>query len=185
MRRGLILPAVLMIAGPFGAVSRGQSSFSSPDPKSAPSDFKHLLTEAKSGSTRAQFQLGVAYQYGHGVEQSAYEAARWYRMAANSGDSAAQNNLGFLYETGPDGVMDLPEAARWYLRAAVEGNPMAQFNLGHLYLYTASIKKTPEEGGQLNRSMQHHLLLSFDNASLGEVTCLAVLVQNLARVVSR
>jgi hypothetical protein len=40
-------------------------------------------------------------------------------------------------------------------------------------------------GGQLNRSMQHHLLLSFDNASLGEVTCLAVLVQNLARVVSR
>src|SRR5260370_28288203 len=144
MRRGLIL-VVLVIAAPFTAVSQGQSSLSPSGRKMAPSDFKHLLTLANSGSTQAQFQLGLAYQYGHGVEQSPYEAARWYRMAANSGDSAAQNNLGFLYTTGPDGVRDLAEAAKWYLRAAVEGNPMAQFNLGHLYLYTASLKKTPEE----------------------------------------
>src|ERR1700741_1549489 len=145
MRRGPILMAALMIAAPFTTVSQGQSRFSSSHSKMAPSDFKHLLTRANSGSTEAQFQLGLAYQYGRGVEQSAYEAARWYRMAANSGDCAAQNNLGFLYETGPDGVRDLPEAAKWYLRAAVEGNPIAQFNLGHLYLY-APLKKTPEEG---------------------------------------
>src|ERR1700740_606843 len=146
MRRGLFLILGLVIAVPFTTVSQGQSSFSQSGPKMAPSDFKHLLSQADSGSTRAQFQLGLAYQYGHGVEQSAYEAARWYRMAANSGDWAAQNNLGFLYETGPDGVRDLTEVAKWYLRAAVEGNPLAQFNLGHLYLYTASMKKTPEEG---------------------------------------
>src|SRR4029077_12691228 len=147
MRRGLILIVALMIAAPFTAVSQGQSSSSASDSKMASSDFKRLLTLANSGSTQAEFRLGLAYQYGHGVEQSAYEAARWYRMAANSGDSAAQNNLGFLYATGPDGVVrDLAEAARWYLRAAVEGNPMAQFNLGHLYLYTASMKKAPEEG---------------------------------------
>src|SRR5580704_11350316 len=137
MRRGLILIVALIIGAP--AVLQGQSSSSPSDSKMASSDFKHLLTLANSGSTQAQFQLGLAYQYGHGVEQSAYEAARWYRMAANSGDSAAQNNLGFLYETGPDGVRDLAEAAKWYLRAAVDGNPMAQFNLGHLYLYTASM----------------------------------------------
>jgi uncharacterized protein len=111
MRRGLILIVALMIVAPFTAVSQGQSRFSPSGQKMAPSDFKHLLTRANSGSTEAQFQLGLAYQYGRGVERSAYEAVRWYRMAANSGDPAAQNNLGFLYETGPDTVRDLAEAA--------------------------------------------------------------------------
>ena len=40
-------------------------------------------------------------------------------------------------------------------------------------------------GCQLNRSMQHHPMRSFDHISPGELVCLAVLGQNLARVVFR
>jgi TPR repeat protein len=82
MRQGLILIVTLMIAAPFVAVLQGQSSSSASDSKMASSDFKHLLTLANSGSTQAQFQLGLAYQYGHGVEQSAYEAARMPHAAS-------------------------------------------------------------------------------------------------------
>ena len=76
MRRSLILIIALMIAAPFTAVSQGQSSSSASDSKMAPSDFKHLLARANSGSTEAQFQLGLVYQYGHGVEQSAYGGSK-------------------------------------------------------------------------------------------------------------
>jgi len=57
--------------------------------------------EGDSGSTAAQFQLGLAYQLGQGVDQDTSEAIRWYRMAANNGDPSAQNNLGYLYKNDP------------------------------------------------------------------------------------
>lgn len=80
------------------------------------------MSKANSGNPEAQFELGIAYDRGLGVDKSESEAMRWYRSAANSGHTEAQNNLAYLYETGPDGLKDMAEAAKWYKRSAIYGS---------------------------------------------------------------
>ncbi len=54
------------------------------------------LIEAYEGSTDAQFNLGVMYIEGKGVEQSRDEAIFWFTKAAQQGHREAQYNLGHL-----------------------------------------------------------------------------------------
>jgi TPR repeat protein len=99
MRRQLLwitLAITIMHSDLAGAQSLPSTSI----PKSSHIDLKELVKRANEGSPVAQSQLGLAYQFGQGVDNDPYEAIRWYRMAANSGDPLAQNNLGYLYETG-------------------------------------------------------------------------------------
>ena len=44
---------------------------------------------ADQGDAAAQFQMGVAYEYGRGVEKSDEGAVQWYRQAADQGDADA------------------------------------------------------------------------------------------------
>ena len=140
MRRQLLwITLAITIMRPDFA--RAQSLPSTSIPGSSHLDLKGLVKKANEGSPVAQFQLGLAYQFGQRVNKDPYEAIRWYRMAANSGEPGAQNNLAYLYETGPEGVKDLAEATKWYMRAAVSGNPTAQYNLGLRYLRGEGVKK--------------------------------------------
>ena len=84
--------------------------------------FGQDLTEtrrlAEQGDVTAQYNLGVHYSNGDGVQQDDAEAARWYRLAAEQGDADAQYSLGFMYATG-DGVPENDaEAVKWYRLAA-------------------------------------------------------------------
>ena len=45
---------------------------------------------AKQGYANAQFNLGVMYEHGNGVEQSDSLAMRWYGRAAAQGDEGAK-----------------------------------------------------------------------------------------------
>lgn len=56
----------------------------------------HFLGAAELGDAYAQFNLGLMYQYGMGVDASNQEAIRWYRMAADQGLAEAQTNLAIL-----------------------------------------------------------------------------------------
>ena len=120
----------LLVAGSVSA----QSSDFVPNQKSPAIDLGRLTKQANEGNAEAQFRLGLAYEFGQGVEKSAYDAMRWYRMAADRGDLSAENNLCHLYQTGPEGIKDLREAAKWYTRAAVYGSPDDQYNIGQLYI---------------------------------------------------
>ena len=42
-----------------------------------------------------QYNLGLAYETGEGVEKGMVEAVRWYHKAADQGNAWAQNRLGF------------------------------------------------------------------------------------------
>ena len=53
-----------------------------------------LLEKAQNGDANAQFQLGVAYYAGDGVDQNFTEMVRWWRLAAEQGFVLAQYNLG-------------------------------------------------------------------------------------------
>ena len=81
----------------------------------------------------AQYNLGLMYQKGEGVERSDAEAAHWYRLAAAQDFADAQQRLADLYYLGQGIQQSYMQAALWYRRAAEHGNARAQFQLGHLY----------------------------------------------------
>ena len=74
---------------------------------------KILREKAENGDVESQFNLGIQYQDGKGVEQNFKEAVKWYRKAAEQGDSDAQNNLGFMYQKGQGVERDFGEARKW------------------------------------------------------------------------
>src|SRR5689334_6842286 len=82
-----------------------------------------LQTAAASGDMLAQFSLGLAYEYGNGVERDISQAAEWYRRAADRGLPEAQNNYGRLLMMGLGVTENDAEAMKWFRRAAAERQP--------------------------------------------------------------
>jgi len=60
--------------------------------------FSEFTKAAEQGDMNAQFNLGVMYEEGHGVEQSDLKAGEWYQLAADNGHSEAPMALQLLYE---------------------------------------------------------------------------------------
>lgn len=104
-----------------------------------------LSKKALDGDTNAQLRMGLAFEFGQGVERDLDQAMHWYRMAADRGDPVAQTDLAYLYEIGAADLPNPGEAAKWYLRAAVSGFARAQFNLGTLYLRGAGVERSDED----------------------------------------
>ena len=100
-------------------------------------DFATALSEwrplAKHGDARAQFDLGIMYEYGRGVVQNDVEALNWYRKAANQNVAAAQYRLAVLHENGWGVAQNHAEAVKWYSKAAAQGHALAQHDLAFMY----------------------------------------------------
>ena len=100
-----------------------------------------LIPLAKAGDAKAQYNLGIMYQQGLGVEQDHTEALKWTRKAAAQGFAGAQYNLGVMYRDGLGVEQDHTEAVNWYHKAAAQGNAPAQYNLGIMYHYGYGLQK--------------------------------------------
>ncbi|MBT3170684.1 MAG: hypothetical protein HN333_04540 [Rhodospirillaceae bacterium] len=94
---------------------------------------RRLRSAAHRGSAHAQFELGVAYDWGAGVTQNYATAAVWYEKAAAQGVAEAKYNLATLYDEGLGAPKDHAVALAWYREAARGGNAMAENNIGNLY----------------------------------------------------
>ena len=95
---------------------------------------------ADQGDARAQYNLGLMYRNGNGIQDDV-EAAKWFRKAAENGDVKAQHNLGMMYAKGEGVEQDYVEAVKWYRKAADKGYTMAQFNLGLMYRDGEGVKQ--------------------------------------------
>lgn len=97
-------------------------------------DFVETMEQARQGNAVAQYNLGLMYAEGKGVDQDGIEAVRWYTLAAEQGYLPAINNLGMTYDYGSLGIPeDNGKAIYWYRRAAEAGVGKAQFNLARMY----------------------------------------------------
>jgi len=89
----------------FGAYDRG--------------DYDTALKEwwplAEQGNVKAQYVLGIMYEFGRGVPQDYQEAARLYQLAANRNLWAAWFRLGGLYEKGQGVPQDRTKADWQYM----------------------------------------------------------------------
>lgn len=88
---------------------------------------------AEQGNPDAQFNLGVMYDEGYGVEKDQFKAVEWYTKAANQGYAKAQSNLGFMYAQGKGTPLDYKKATEWFTKAADQGYGEAYYNLGMMY----------------------------------------------------
>ena len=108
-------------------------------------DINALKKSAEQGEAKAQYNLGVCYYNGNGVEKDYQEAVKWYRKAAEQGIAEAQCDLGGCYYNG-DGVAKYhQEAVKWWRKAAEQGDATAQFNLGLCYDYGNGIPRNKIE----------------------------------------
>jgi len=83
--------------------------------------FASFEKSAKLGFGKAKDYLGDCYRNGQGVEKDLYEAARWYKDAAdNNGTANAAHSLAFMYMNG-EGVPENEKKAVDYFMIAAEG----------------------------------------------------------------
>ena len=101
---------------------------------------------AEKGSPSAQFNLGVCYRNGKGVEKNYTEAMKWYKKAAAQGHANAKAHIGYLYVNGLGVDKNFDEAWKWYKQAAESGSAMAQTWIGGMYYLGQGVAKNEEEG---------------------------------------
>ena len=112
---------------------------------------EELRSLALQGDASAQYNLGLYYANGTGVERDYVEAVRWFRMAAVQGHAGAQYCLGLSYAHGNGVDSDAEEAVRWFTMAAESEHTEAQYKLGMCYLSGIGVKPNYELGITLMR----------------------------------
>ena len=136
-----------------------------------------LRTESASlGHAFAQFNLGLLYKYGRGVEQSDLQAFIWFCKSANQGCSAAQNSVGELYEKGRGVLQNFNSAVEYYLKSAEQKNDRGQYNLGRMYASGQGIARDPVMAARLFR-------MSLDQGFKRARNDLALIVSQLPEVI--
>ncbi len=132
---------------------------------------REFRTDAETGDRRAQYNLGVLFMSGRGVEKSKEKAAEWYLKAAEQGLPAAQHGLAILYYRGQGVAQNHLEAAKWFRKAADKGMANAQFNLGVMYFNAEGVEKNLTEvvkwislsAGQNFADAQYWLGIMYEN----------------------
>lgn len=102
-----------------GEVEVGAKALAAGDFQAAYNEFLPL---AERGNPSAQFNLGVMYSVGQGVQKNLATAARWFGLAAEQGYGNAQRNLGVMYTLGQGVEQDFVKGYLWSELSAVQGN---------------------------------------------------------------
>ncbi len=130
MKKPLLLGLLALLLVPTSLASaQSDNAYAAYDRK----DVAALTRMAKAGDPVAQYNLGVMYAQGEGLEQDYTEAVKWYRKAADQGRAEAQYNLGVMYDNGEGVEQDYREAVKWYRLSAAQGDAAAQNNLGLVF----------------------------------------------------
>jgi len=74
----------------------------------------------------AQYQFGLCYYAGYGVEQDYAESVKWWSKASERGNAQAQYNLGCCYFYGYGADKNLVLADKWLNIASAAGNENAR-----------------------------------------------------------
>lgn len=89
-------------------------------------EFWKLYTDALRGDKNSQFDVGVMYERGIGVNLNQFDAAQWYEKAALQGHMNAQYNLGIMYASGRGVTQSDGSAMMWLGLAAQQGDKEAR-----------------------------------------------------------
>lgn len=130
------------------------SSIYASDPQQS---FWETYTAALRGDKVAQFQIGVIYERGIGIEQNQTQAAQWYEESARQGVVDAQYNIGIMYASGRGVTKDEGLAMMWLARAAKQKDTESRKLLLKII------------DGELDRNKQNDVLESDKQSDVHEV----------------
>ena len=99
------------------------------------------LPIAEKDNADAQYNLGILYQRGLGVEKNPKNAFIWYKRASANGHTDAMYNLGIMYNKGRVVYRSPKDAIKWWKKSAELGNAEAQFNIAVEYFYGRNLGK--------------------------------------------
>lgn len=103
------------------------------------------LPLAEKENDKAQYNIGILYMKGLGVEKNEKTAFIWFKRASSNGNTDAMYNLGMMYNQGRVIYRSPKDAFQWWKKAAELGNAAAQFNLGVVYVYGRSVGQDTSE----------------------------------------
>lgn len=110
-----------------------------------------LRDAANHGLASAQFNLGVMYATGRGVDVDEKEAVRLYKLASSQGDADAQCILALMYASGRGVEQSDAAAAQHFALAAARGDSFAQVNLANMYETGKGVPQDSEKAITLYR----------------------------------
>lgn len=138
-----------------GEAEGGNSEAPAPEPAPAPEKPKTKIEElrerAESGNAEAQYELGLAYFIGDGVQRNDSEGIKWYQKSAEQGHPNAQFNLACCYNYGNGVMQDRAKAVTWYQLAADQGHAGSQNALAICYEFGRGVKEDYHKALELYR----------------------------------
>jgi TPR repeat protein len=127
---------------------------------------------ADMGYADAEYDLGIMYFNGRGVDQSFEAAAHLLRQSARQGQPNAQFRLATLYYTGRGVARNSAKEAFWLEQAARQGLTKAQYNLAVMYANGDGIFKSPVKA--------YAWLTVADRLGLDTTDALAIVSKNMS-----
>jgi len=73
-----------------------------------------------------QFNMGIKYEFGYGVNQDFEQAVKWYKKSAEQGHIKAQAYLAWMYYEGVGVAKDYERSLFWYKKAFEQGDKNAK-----------------------------------------------------------
>lgn len=131
-----------------------------------PNDFiEPLRQSALAGSAEAQFELGLIFEYGRGVEQDDAQAAYWYKQSADQDFPDSLYRLAVFSDNGWGQPVNKERAFKLYKSAAEKGHTLAQHDVAMMYYQGSGVRQDVVQAykwlkiAELNGSplMQKHL----------------------------
>lgn len=101
-----------------------------PPPTPSPPIAPPLPQPSPEELAEADYERGLDFDRGRGVEADAIQARAWYEKAAMQGHAGAQYALGMMARLGRRGPQDYAAARMWFEKAAALGHADAQYALG-------------------------------------------------------
>lgn len=98
-----------------------------------PSDIDVLKKSASANHAEAQFQLGMAYANGNGLDLDYTQAFNWIQKAVSQNHLQAMRTLAWLYANGFGVEQNDAKAQELCIKLAEQGDPKDQYFLASLY----------------------------------------------------
>ncbi|MGJ8672147.1 tetratricopeptide repeat protein [Rubritalea sp.] len=110
--------------------------------------FQEVLTTAEAGDAEAQFEVGLCYQRGKGVEKDGDVAIEWYKKSAEQGYKEAYLQLGRIHARDRPARTNQLYAFECFQKA-LGVNPRSYFRLAYCYQYYEEVPRDSDKALEL------------------------------------
>jgi TPR repeat protein len=93
MRKRLYCVSLFLLLGINACLSTPEALYRRGCEATGNERIHYLTLAAEQGHAEAQYELGLIYEFGHGVKKDIPQAVKWYRKAAEQGHAKAYETI--------------------------------------------------------------------------------------------